>query len=52
MRSVWFGPFGRHNTMNILKFITEGMVVVENVFEKMPNSTSAPSLARRNAHSA
>ncbi len=32
MRSVWFGPFGRHNTMDILKFIPEGMVLVEKRF--------------------
>ena len=32
MRSVWFGPFGRRNIMNILKFIPEGMVFVENPF--------------------
>ena len=24
MRSVWFGPFGRHNIMNLLKFIPSG----------------------------
>ena len=29
MRSVWFGPFGRPNTMSILKFIPQGMVFVE-----------------------
>ena len=32
MRSVWFGAFGRHNTMNILKFIPEGMVFVTKRF--------------------
>ena len=32
MRSVWFGPFGRHNTMNTLKFIPEGIVFVEKRF--------------------
>ena len=32
MRSVWFGPFGRRNTMNILKFIPKDMVFVENRF--------------------
>ena len=29
MRTVWFGPLGRPNTMSILKFIPEGMVFVE-----------------------
>ena len=34
MRSVWFGPFGRHNTMNILKFIPEDMVFCRKTFSK------------------
>ena len=32
MRSVWFGAFGRPNTMSILKLIPEGMVFVEKRF--------------------
>ena len=32
MRSVWFGPFGRHNIMTILKFIPKGMVFIEKRF--------------------
>ena len=32
MRSVWFGPFGRHNVMNTLKLIPTDMVFVEKRF--------------------
>ena len=31
MRSLWFGPFGHHNTMNTLKLIPEGMVFVKKL---------------------
>ena len=34
MRSVWFGPFGRPNTMSILRFIPEGMDFAEKRFRQ------------------
>ena len=42
MRSVWFGPFGRPNTMSIFKFIPEGMVFVENVFPQLGFALRGP----------
>ena len=34
MHSVWFGPFGRHNTTNILRFIPEGKALLEKSFRQ------------------